>query len=56
MKVSRCVYNTQENSQAIKDQKLFFTEYACVNRIKPETRVGDKPGNQSLPRNFYALF
>jgi len=39
-----------------KISKLFFTEFnARVNWIRAATRVGDKPSNQSLPRNLQAL-
>jgi len=41
----------------MKDQNgLSQSLNARVNWIRPATRVGDKPGNQSLSRNFYALF
>jgi len=43
-------------SQFLK-RKLFFTEFnERVNWIRPAIRLGDEPVNQSLPRNFYALF
>jgi len=36
---------------------MFVTEFNTrVNWSRPATRVGDKPGYQSLSRNFYALF
>ena len=40
-----------------KRSNLFVTEFnARVNWVRPTTRVGDKSGNQSLPRNFYVSF
>jgi len=60
MQVSCGVHNTQdrfqENGQAIKDQNCFSQSLMSVNWIRPSTRVGDKPSNQSLPQNFCALF
>jgi len=57
MQVSCCVQGTQENGQAINEPKLFVTEFnARENWIRPTTRVGDKLGNQSLPRNFMRYF
>jgi len=44
--------STQENGQAIKGQNCFSEFNARINCSRPATRVGDKPGNQSLPRNF----
>jgi len=56
MQVSRCVYSTEKNGQAIKDQICLWLEFdARANWIRPATGVGDKPGYQSLWRNFYAL-
>jgi len=50
-----CVkYSREWSSNEI--SKLFVTEFnARVNWIRPATRVGDKAGNQSLPRTFYAI-
>jgi len=40
-----------------KRSNLFVTEFnARVNWIRPASMAGGKPGSQSLPRNFYALF
>jgi len=44
-----CVKYSREWSSN-KRSNLFVTEFWRA------TRVGDKPSNQSLPRNFYTLF